>query len=71
MNENQLFYMLLPFFNGDEWDDLRYEGIITVGIVQASLNEHGLIDECDATSRNSSSLQCFLVTITVVATMKF
>jgi len=51
VNEHQLFYMLLPFFNGDEWDDLRYEGIITVGIVQASLNKHGLIDECDATSK--------------------
>lgn len=51
VNEHQLFFMLLPFLNGKEWDDLRYEGIITVGIVQASLSEHGLIDEWDATSK--------------------
>lgn len=51
VNENQLFYMLLPFFNGETWDNGKYEGTITVGIVQASLNEHGLIDELDATSK--------------------
>ncbi|MBB5147684.1 MULTISPECIES: heptaprenyl diphosphate synthase component 1 [Ureibacillus] len=51
VDENQLFYMLLPFFNGDHWDDEKYEGIITVGIVQASLAEHGLINEYDATSK--------------------
>ncbi|NLY80341.1 MAG: heptaprenyl diphosphate synthase component 1 [Lysinibacillus sp.] len=51
VNENQLFYMLLPFFNGENWDEEKYEGIITVGIVQASLSEHGLIDESEATSK--------------------
>lgn len=51
VNENQLFYMLLPFFNGEVWDEGKYEGIITVGIVQASLSEHGLIDETGASNK--------------------
>lgn len=50
-DENQLFYLLLPYLNGEQWDDQMEESAITVGIVHASLNEHDKIDEYDATSK--------------------
>ncbi|MED3660627.1 heptaprenyl diphosphate synthase component 1 [Ureibacillus sp. FSL K6-8385] len=51
VDENQLFYLLLPLLNGDHWDEENYEGVIAVGIVEASLAEHSYIDEHDATSK--------------------
>lgn len=51
IDENQLFFLLLPFFNGEQWDDALYESIITVAIVHASLYEHDKINEFDATSK--------------------
>jgi len=51
VDENQLFYLLLPFFDGEAWDDDIYQGVITVGIVQASLAKHNLVDEYDATTK--------------------
>ncbi|TSI09035.1 heptaprenyl diphosphate synthase component 1 [Lysinibacillus sp. BW-2-10] len=51
LNENQLFYLLLPFLNGETWNDQIGESAITVGIVHASLNEHDKIDENNATTK--------------------
>lgn len=51
IDENQLFFLLLPFFNGEQWDDALYESIITVAIVHASLYEHDKINEYNATSK--------------------
>lgn len=51
VDENQLFYLLLPFFNGEFWNDDIYKGIIAVGIVQASLAKHNLVDEYNATTK--------------------
>ncbi len=45
LNENQLFFLLLPFLNGENWDDDLYTSVITVAMVHASLNEHEKIDE--------------------------
>ncbi|MDI7741408.1 heptaprenyl diphosphate synthase component 1 [Lysinibacillus fusiformis] len=51
LDENQLFYLLLPFLNGEKWDKQTQESAITVGIVHASLNEHDKISETNATSK--------------------
>lgn len=51
LDENQLFYLLLPFLNGEKWDEQILESAITVGIVHASLNEHDKISEKNATSK--------------------
>lgn len=51
LNEEQLFYLLLPFFNGENWTDKMDKSIITVGIVHSSLSEHEKINESDATSK--------------------
>lgn len=51
LNENQLFYLLLPFLNGEEWNEHIDKSAITVGIVHASLYEHDKINETNATSK--------------------
>lgn len=51
LNENQLFFLLLPLLNGDNWDDDLHTSVTTVAIVHASLNEHEKIDEYNATSK--------------------
>lgn len=51
IDDNQLFFLLLPYFNGEQWDDAMYKSIISVAIVHASLYEHDKINEFDATSK--------------------
>ncbi|UPW84516.1 heptaprenyl diphosphate synthase component 1 [Lysinibacillus sp. Ag94] len=51
LDENQLFYLLIPFFNGEEWQQDEREAAITVGIVYAALAAHDHIKELDATSK--------------------
>ena len=51
LDENQLFYLLLPFLNGEKWDEQAEKSAITVGIVHASLSEHDKISETSATSK--------------------
>lgn len=51
LDENQLFYLLVPFFNGEEWQQDEREAAITVGIVYAALAAHDHIKEQDATSK--------------------
>ncbi|MEC1179103.1 heptaprenyl diphosphate synthase component 1 [Metasolibacillus meyeri] len=51
VDENQLFFLLLPFLNGETWHESIQESATTVGIVQASLFEHDKIKEKDATSK--------------------
>ncbi|MDN4493871.1 heptaprenyl diphosphate synthase component 1 [Ureibacillus aquaedulcis] len=51
LDENQLFYLLLPFINGEKWDEQIQKSAITVGIVHASLSEHDKISESNATSK--------------------
>lgn len=52
LDENQLFYLLVPFFNGEEWQQEQTEAAITVGIVYAALAAHDYIKELDATSKD-------------------
>ncbi|WP_052344360.1 heptaprenyl diphosphate synthase component 1 [Bacillus ndiopicus] len=51
VDENQLFFLLLPFLNGEPWHEGLQESATTVGIVQASLFEHDKIKEKDAISK--------------------
>ncbi|MEA0552137.1 heptaprenyl diphosphate synthase component 1 [Lysinibacillus irui] len=51
IDENQLFYLLIPFLNGEEWQQEQQEAAITVGIVYAALAAHDHIKELDATSK--------------------
>jgi len=51
LDENQLFYLLVPFFNGEEWQQEEREAAITVGIVYAALAAHDHIKELNATSK--------------------
>ncbi|EON72885.1 heptaprenyl diphosphate synthase component 1 [Lysinibacillus sphaericus] len=51
LDENQLFHLLVPFLNGEEWQQEQREAAITVGIVYAALAAHDHIKELDATSK--------------------
>ncbi|MBL3729174.1 heptaprenyl diphosphate synthase component 1 [Lysinibacillus sp. HST-98] len=51
LDENQLFYLLIPFLNGEEWQQEQQEAAISVGIVYAALAAHDHIKELDATSK--------------------
>ncbi|MCL1696511.1 MULTISPECIES: heptaprenyl diphosphate synthase component 1 [unclassified Lysinibacillus] len=51
LDENQLFYLLVPFLNGEEWQQEEREAAITVGIVYAALAAHDHIKELNATSK--------------------
>lgn len=51
IHEKHLFFLLLPFLNGERWDEQVNEGAVTVGIIHASLFEHEKIDEFHATSK--------------------
>ncbi len=51
LNENQLFYLILPFLNGEKWSEYIDISAITVGIVHASLYEHDKIHETNATTK--------------------
>lgn len=51
VNNNQLFFLLLPFFNDEKWLAEHYEAAITASVMTASLNAHGRIKENNATSQ--------------------
>lgn len=45
LNENQLFYLLLPFFNEEQWTEEHFESAVTAAIVSTALYEHEKISE--------------------------
>ena len=51
LQEEQLFFIQLPFLNGENITKEREISASTVGIVHASLQEHEKIKETDATSK--------------------
>jgi heptaprenyl diphosphate synthase len=51
LNNHQLFFIQLPFLNGEILNDNHTVSATTVGIVHASLTEHDKIQEQDATSK--------------------
>ena len=51
LNEQQLFFLLLPKLNGEAWNDDITKSAITVGIVHSSLAEHNKIHVTNAESK--------------------
>ncbi|WP_431029685.1 heptaprenyl diphosphate synthase component 1 [Lysinibacillus sp. LZ02] len=51
LNEQQLFFLLLPKLNGEAWDDEVTKSAVTVGIVHSSLAEHDKIYATNAVSK--------------------
>lgn len=51
LNEQQLFFLLLPKLNGEAWNDDITKSAITVGIVHSSLAEHDKIHVTNAESK--------------------
>lgn len=51
VNENQLFYLLLPYFNQEQWSAEHNEAVITASIICAMLDVHSMIQETEATSQ--------------------
>ncbi len=51
LNDYQLFYLILPLLNNENWDDHINTSAITVAMVHASLSEHEKINETNATSK--------------------
>ncbi|MGE7769923.1 heptaprenyl diphosphate synthase component 1 [Viridibacillus arvi] len=51
--ENEtLFYLLLPFLNGEIWTNEQDEVSTTIAIIYTALHAHDQIDEVDATSKD-------------------
>ena len=48
LKDEQLFFMLLPFLQGEKYDDAMKASVSSVGIVHASLEEHEKIKEISA-----------------------
>ena len=48
LKDEQLFFMLLPFLQGEKYDDVMKACVSSVGIVHASLEEHEKIKELSA-----------------------
>lgn len=51
LDEQQLFFLLLPYLNGENWDEDLNTSAVTIAIVHASLDEHDKIDEYEATNK--------------------
>lgn len=51
VDDKYMFFLLLPFLNGEKWDEQLNVGALTVGIIFVSLSEHEKIDEYNATSK--------------------
>lgn len=56
LQEEQLFFMQLPFLNGALMNDEHQISAVTVGIVHASLTEHERVKEVEATSKEQQLL---------------
>ena len=56
LQEEQLFFIQLPFLNGALMTDEHQISAVTVGIVHASLTEHEMVKEVEATSKEQQLL---------------
>ena len=52
LKDEKLFFILLPFLNGVEYDEAMQTGAVSVGIVQASLDEHEKIKESNTIEKS-------------------
>ena len=51
LKNEQLFFLLLPFLNGMNYDETMRSNVISVGIVHASLEEHEKIKESSSNDK--------------------
>jgi heptaprenyl diphosphate synthase len=51
LKDEQLFFLLLPFLNGVNYDETMKKNVISVGIVHASLDEHEKIKETSSNDK--------------------
>ena len=51
LKDEQLFFLLLPFLNGMNYDETMRSNVISVGIVHASLEEHEKIKESSSNDK--------------------
>lgn len=52
IGEEKLFYLLLPFLNGEHWTKTHYDAAVSVGIVYSALNAHESIQEFEVRTTN-------------------
>lgn len=52
IGEEKLFYLLLPFLNGEKWTKSHYDAAVSVGIVYTALYAHESIQEFGGMSTN-------------------
>lgn len=51
IDEERLFFTLLPFFNGEEWEESQRKSAIAVTLIFSALAAHDLVKELNATSK--------------------
>jgi len=51
IDEERLFFTLLPLFNGEEWEESQRKSAIAVTLIFSALAAHDLVKEINATSK--------------------
>ena len=51
IDEERLFFTLLPLFNGEEWEESQQKSAIAVTLIFSALAAHDLVKEINATSK--------------------
>ena len=51
IDEERLFFTLLPLFNGEEWEDSQRKSAIAVTLIFSALAAHDLVKEMNATTK--------------------
>lgn len=51
IDEERLFFTLLPLFNGEEWDESQSKSAIAVTLIFSALAAHDLVKELNATTK--------------------
>lgn len=51
IDEERLFFTLLPLFNGEEWDESQRKAAIAVTLIFSALAAHDLVKELNATTK--------------------
>ncbi len=52
IDEDRLFFTLLPFFNEEDWTDTHHTSAIAVSLIFAALAAHDLVKEHNATTKD-------------------
>lgn len=52
LRDDRLFFLLLPFLNGNQWDDEHEQSAISVAVIYSALAAHDQIKELNASSKS-------------------